>query len=78
MTGLIQRLDAGDVWDVIKGPIFRNPFGGLGGILDGPGTELAFDAMVASNRSDATPFPVPQSSSVTTRSCVTSTRRRVR
>ena len=61
VTAMIQRLDVGDVWDVVKGPLFRGPFGGLGGILDGPGTELAFDAMVASNRSGAMPFRVPPS-----------------
>jgi hypothetical protein len=62
VTRMIQRLDAGDVWDVIKPPFFR-PFGILGslvgGPLENPMSVLAFDAVVEASRRSSRPFTVP-------------------
>ena len=37
---MIQRLDWGDVWDVVKGPVWR--IGDIGGVL-GPGGNIVLD-----------------------------------
>jgi len=63
---MISRFDIGwgDVWDVVKGPVWR--IGDIGGVLGPGGTILVdqgvkelFSRVVLSNRIVATPFPVP-------------------
>lgn len=56
---MIQRLDWGDVWDVVKGPVWRIP--DIGGGVGGFALERVFDEVVASNRRSAKEWRVPDS-----------------
>ena len=61
---MISRLDWGDVWDVVKGPVWR--IGDIGDVL-GPGGNIILDygvremfaKVVLANRAVAKPFAVP-------------------
>jgi len=65
VSQMIQRLGWGDVWDVVKGPVWRigdlggGVFGVGGDLVVGAGADALFREVVASNRSAARPHEVP-------------------